>query len=806
MSAINASTAYANIRSNDPTLVPGDGVTVGVYDRGIEARHPIFQDTDVVEFSWRRNVNEDTGFYRHFHGTAVASVVVGTAPGVDLESYGLPTYYNDVPRLFDKLTAVDLLYINPYIESRMNFVMQRSIDILNVSVGYDGMIDEYDEDTLRQGWGGAIKSLAQAERNAEDRKLIVFAAGNAEGDACIEGGSDHCNLHDNSDLQSLAKGSSCSRRNNEFREYCLIDIEQSPHRLAVFGRLCEAASDDLCLLDPVSQEYRLAKLNESEYCARGSSDHCILDPDSDEHVYRYVSVGDECAPNTPYSSRFCVWDEADQEYRIVRGGAIDASSVEIFAGLMAHIEELRGHTVAVVAVAEDSNSPGDPPEIASFSNRCGAAADWCIAAPGDDITLGFFRLDNDPLSEEAIKWYFSTSAGGTSYAAPIVSGGLAILIQRFRGQMPTVDVLQRLFDTADKTGIYADTSIYGNGLMDLAAATEAVGSSSVAIGSSVEGASASLRSTMLSLGPAFGAGTMRSLANHEVVSFDSLGAPFWHDLSSLAAAPGQDLGLQLRRMLNEPVSGNSLDSPYSDLPAGGGARLSLAANNAGYLGIAGPALEMTWGEAESPIVASAFTTEGRGDQPAASGLSFSWKPLGLHAGLVTERESALGIRAEGGFGQISATSAFAGFERSRTVGSWKLDSVAEFGVTDPSAGQGILAKMDSAMATRFSLSAARQTEDAGQFRLALEQPLRVEHAPSTLWIPVGRTKQGEVLRERWQTDLAPSGRQVDLSAWWSSPTAEGGELRLGAVASRHPGHNADATSSISLLTGYWIGF
>ncbi len=42
--------------------------------------------------------------------------------------------------------------------------------------------------------------------------------------------------------------------------------------------------------------------------------------------------------------------------------------------------ELRENTVAVVAVGEDG-------EIAAYSNRCGLAAAWCIAAPGDGVAL-----------------------------------------------------------------------------------------------------------------------------------------------------------------------------------------------------------------------------------------------------------------------------------------------------------------------------------------------------------------------------------------------------------------------------------
>ncbi len=41
----------------------------------------------------------------------------------------------------------------------------------------------------------------------------------------------------------------------------------------------------------------------------------------------------------------------------------------------------------------------------------------------------------------------------------------------FRGQMTNTELVSRLMATANKQGIYADSRIYGEGLMDLGAAT-----------------------------------------------------------------------------------------------------------------------------------------------------------------------------------------------------------------------------------------------------------------------------------------------------------------------------------------------
>ena len=70
----------------------------------------------------------------------------------------------------------------------------------------------------------------------------------------------------------------------------------------------------------------------------------------------------------------------------------------------ARIEELRSHVVAVVATDVEGN-------IASFSNHCGIAAKWCIAAPG----LGFPVASFEAVSEDEALWGYEP-ARGTSFA------------------------------------------------------------------------------------------------------------------------------------------------------------------------------------------------------------------------------------------------------------------------------------------------------------------------------------------------------------------------------------------------------
>jgi hypothetical protein len=127
--------------------------------------------------------------------------------------------------------------------------------------------------------------------------------------------------------------------------------------------------------------------------------------------------------------------------------------------------DLQGLSVVVVSIDAtnaDTSFGDEDGRISSFSDRCGIAAAYCIAAPGGDIR--FVGRENGQT------FYNGT---GTSYAAPLVSGGLAIIKQEF-SSLTNAQVVSRLFATALDTNEYSQTSIYGHGLMNLNAATTAV--------------------------------------------------------------------------------------------------------------------------------------------------------------------------------------------------------------------------------------------------------------------------------------------------------------------------------------------
>ena len=127
---------------------------------------------------------------------------------------------------------------------------------------------------------------------------------------------------------------------------------------------------------------------------------------------------------------------------------------------MVYNSDINAVSVCVVAVSHSSLGT-DNGWLASFSNKCGKVAAYCIAAPGDRL----YSLRHNSNG--------GTFASGTSMAAPMVSGGLALIMEEFSSLTPA-QVVSRLLTTANDSGEYSQTSIYGHGMMNLNAATAAV--------------------------------------------------------------------------------------------------------------------------------------------------------------------------------------------------------------------------------------------------------------------------------------------------------------------------------------------
>ena len=709
---IRAYQAYTRLADKEGSGVQpgGEAAVIGMLDSGIDQSHELLTGKTITEERLDGAKNENGK--RRSHGTAVASVIAGARPsnfadrahgvawGARLAVFAIPIgTASDAP--YNPASLTGLASNDTGDAAVAAYVLNwrttggEPIDFLNLSFGYQGLIDDYSETDLNTNYGDTIDALKQSDRAGSnlDKTILVWAAGNAHGRDCTSG----------------------------------------------------------------------------SYCVNGK---------------------------------------------------VVASSPEILPGLVVRIADLQGHSIAVAALGRDGR-------IADFSNRCGIAANWCITTPGEDVRIAYFGPHPDDLAkpEDDRRAVRGVDTGrGTSYAAPMVTGGLAVMKHLFRDQLLNTALVERLFETADDGGRYADSSIYGQGVMDLGAATAPVGTTQVALDGRVGGTARPLQETRLDAGGALGDGFARAFGGREIAAFDTLGAPFWFDFGDFAPVPD---ALQMTERLHDfmapapdphPLGARPFAFPHRsepDIAERGANRLEFgflatpAGAGGGHLGLAEGAMTLSLAGRDG-LTFTAFSTLGIDGPDPALGGALWWRPtganLGLRAGWLAEREAVLGTSAEGAFGRLTAHAAFAGLEKEAEVGGWRIAGGTELGVVSPRPHAGLFTDLSPLTTSAFALTASRPIDDANSLRLSISQPLRVESGRATLTIPVGRTKGGDVLRRAVTADLAPTGRQIDVEARWHRRTASGGDLRLGAVWTRQPGHRADADPGLALLAGWRRAF
>ncbi|GAB5482818.1 MAG: hypothetical protein Pars92KO_25750 [Parasphingorhabdus sp.] len=118
-----------------------------------------------------------------------------------------------------------------------------------------------------------------------------------------------------------------------------------------------------------------------------------------------------------------------------------------------------GHVIIAGSVGASEN-------ISTFSNRAGSQAANYLAALGE-------RVRADDNQDTAFLW------SGTSFSAPQISGAVALLAQAFPN-LTGAQIVDLLFTSARDAGDAGNDAVYGNGVLDIAAAFQPQGQSSLA--------------------------------------------------------------------------------------------------------------------------------------------------------------------------------------------------------------------------------------------------------------------------------------------------------------------------------------
>lgn len=422
------------------------------------------------------------------------------------------------------------------------------------------------------------------------------------------------------------------------------------------------------------------------------------------------------------------------------------SAVE--ADLPYYVPELRGHSLSVAATDPSSGV------ITSWSNRCGPLPqDWnaarhgphyCLAAPG--IVRGLVPDPNSPGQGNV-----GDGISGTSFAAPLVSGSLALLMEHFRGTRGNTAVVKRMLDTADRSGRYADLETYGAGHLDLEAALSPVGTLNA--GQSAQ----ALSRTTLQMPAAYGSVAGR-VENVEIASFDEQDFPFWVPMETLVST--RPAGRSPIPRLEGPVD----DTPTTDPSAFGLHWMPVAGDGSLWL-------------ADGHGWVTGFG-------PSSASLARLPRDGGWGYGLGFDDAGYLGTQTSGAFGSDPRSGMIwtsRAFQQDLDSGL-SLDVVGTLALGVPQYEDDAIFQASASVLSAMSMRVG--TDDWG---LTVEQPLRAESGTGTFRIENGHIESGQRLYDEYRIPLAPDAREIRVTLRHERE-ALGGDVALEVSGAANAGH------------------
>ncbi len=506
-----------------------------------------------------------------------------------------------------------------------------------------------------------------------------------------------------------------------------------------------------------------------------------------------------------------------------------------------------GQMVAVGAVDKTG-------ALASFSNRCGDARNFCLVAPGVDI------ISDLPGNSLAV-------GSGTSQAAAFVSGGAALLI----GTWPTLtpdEVVTILLTSATDLGAAGVDALYGHGLLNMDAAVAPLGTLTIPLTDSVTGETVVLEGTVLSLGPAFGDALKGSLLLGQALALDDFDRDFVAGLEGHVIRSERGFGLDAL------MTGGGIETIESALPNGAKVSVGMSdqlsvARGADTVGLAsdasperqvrgmslavtggdGTAYRFGYGMTPGQLVADAavdsaatlFWMSGDLLNPqhalVGAGAAFSAsRDMGsgnlLSVGLVDQSEVEEDVAGGARIGEIEWAHEFAGGavltarfsnvdERSGFLGSDAAGGFAVAGADSrfyvlggrlplgagvevlgsytvgrtnmASDGTSLLGDWSDARADAFGVGIVKNDAFGTGSRIGFlaGQPLRVNSASARLTVPVEYGLDKTVVQDTERVSLVPTGREIDLQLAYERSIGTG-NLSGWLMMQLEPGHDADA--------------
>ncbi len=457
------------------------------------------------------------------------------------------------------------------------------------------------------------------------------------------------------------------------------------------------------------------------------------------------------------------------------------TSSTLMESLPAFDSSLRNGWIAVVSGIPSFDEQGIS-SVAMQSARCGMAAQWCITADGS------WR---GATASGADSYAFAT---GTSFAAPMVSGSLALLAEAFPHLTPH-QLRVRLLAAADSSfaeftqdGVvhlaegfsrpYSDT--YGLGFLDAAAALLPIGQTQTTLSN---GQSHTVGTPVVVTGSTSGDAVARALDNRSVHIQDAFNGSFLMPANTLVAqATARSALLRLQDYSAASftqgwslLDHSSLNTQSTHIPLGA-FHVAFSETSSHRTQITrGVAMGAQFSNKQTAYTISFGNIEDRGTLLPQDATLNQSSILGFGLKVDHKLTQSTQLSLNGTVGYARATPIAGGGHRSHTV-------VSEFGMSMKHSG--LFAEKD-------------------QLHISLSAPVAV--TSGTLTLPLLETRSSTLDTAPIIADLAPKQREIDLSLVYKLPLSTRSHITAGLTHITNHGHR-EGSHNTGMLINFGMVF
>ena len=464
----------------------------------------------------------------------------------------------------------------------------------------------------------------------------------------------------------------------------------------------------------------------------------------------------------------------------------ERTNASLMEALPAFRSSLEAGWLAVVNAVPDFNND----RILSaerISSACLEAARWCLTADGSWTAAS---------GDSSTSYKFVT---GSSFAAPQVSGALALLGEAFPNLTPH-DLRIRLLASADNSFYQHDAQQelvpgffhgyneeFGHGFLDVRAALLPIGTPTVRM---EDGDTVSVAAPPIVSAGASGDAIAASMAQHEVLVTDSLAGDFLVGGETLVGGLGPAPLMEQR--LTFATSG-SLSS----------ARLEEAKLSQDLFAMF-PSISFEHHIAEDNVELEFMLPDPSVSQ-ANVGIAMTkkwdtpWGDTSFGLSLLQDDAGVLGAK-DGNSGGTLAGAVDIGTAID-LAGEGFLSVRGQFGLTD--GNRSTYADISSASFNSYVLEVGQRNAFTGGDRLTLgvEMPVAITSGSAQVALPIARASSGELMYQDLEVELSPKSREINLALRYQAPLGDKWEVMAEAVHSMNRGHVGGQSD-----TGGLIGF